>query len=283
MLLALAVTVLTASPDQGPVVVLVASKRAGAEAFTAKVATKVQQTLLANGTAGVLDDAAGAKLVKKAGGDARACQGGTECLAKTALLLGPKAVVIGVDVGKIAKTLAIHVEAVRAGANEPLAIADFSAPADTWAEQSAEPLTAFAKQLAEKLVAPETPPVAKADEIKRPADAPSDTSLVPPPQPSTTSPAVTASRSSSSGGGKIVPILAVGVAAAALITSGVLLGLGMSEKGVVDRSITGMNTELSKSEFDARRSRGNTYFTLSLSTALLGLVLGATGGVLFVL
>lgn len=281
MLLALAVTVLTASPDQGPITVLVASKRAGAEAFTAKVATKVHQTLLANGTAGVLDDGAGAKLVKKAGGDARNCAGGTECLAKTAALLGPKAVVIGVDVGKIAKTLAIHVEAVRAGANEPLAIADFTAPADTWADQSAEPLTAFAKQVAEKLVAPETPPVAKADDIKRPSDAPNDTNLTPPPQP-TTSPAVTASRSSSSSG-KIVPVIAVGVAAAALITSGIFLGLGMSEKGVVDRSITGMNTELTKSEFDARRSRGNTYFTLSLSTALLGLVLGATGGVLFIL
>ena len=282
MLLALAVTFLTASPEQGPVVVLVASKRAGAEAFTAKVATKVQQTLLANGVAGALDDAAGAKLVKKAGGDARACQGGTECLAKTALLLGPKALVIGVDVGKIARTLAIHVEAVRAGGVEPLAVADFTAPADTWADQSAELLVPFAKQLAEKLEAAETPPVAKADEIKRPADAPSDTNLVPPPQPSTTTPAVTASRSSG-GGGKIVPIIAVGVAAAALITSGVFLGLGMSEKGVVDRSITGMNTELTRSEFDARRTRGNTYFTLSLSTALLGLVLGATGGVLFIL
>ncbi len=270
MLPALALVALAAA-DQPPVAVLIASKRAGADAFATKIAAKVHQTLVTS-TPGALDDAAASKTVKTA----KACQGATECLQKAAQQLGPKAVVIGVDVGKVAKTLAVHLEAVAADGTEPLAVADFSAPADTWADVATEPISAFVKQVTDKLAAP----VAKADEIKRPQDAPEDTQLTPPPQPAP-APAVTASRSS--GGSKLVPIILVAGAGAVLVTSLVFIFLGNGEKSAVERSINGMNTELTQAEFNRRRSAGNMYFTISLSTALVGLVLGAAGGALFAL
>lgn len=274
MLPALALVALTAA-DQPPVAVLIASKRAGADAFATKVAAKVHQTLVTS-TPGALDDAAASKTVKTA----KACQGATDCLIKAAQQLGPKAVVIGVDVGKVAKTLAVHLEAVAADGKEPLAIADFSAPADAWEGVAMEPINAFVKQVTEKLAAPA---VAKADEIKRPSDAPQDTQLTPPPEPAP-APAVTASRSSSSGV-KLLPIVVVAGAAAVLIVSGVFALLGNNEKGVIDRSLgnNGTTSELTQAEFNRHRSAGNMYFTISLSTALVGLVLGAAGGVLFAL
>ena len=60
-------------------------------------------------------------------------------------------------------------------------------------------------------------------------------------------------------------------------------GLGMVEKGVVDRSLTmnGTLSNLTQAEFNQHRNQGNLYFTISLSTAIVGAVFGAAAGVLF--
>ncbi len=273
----LVLAVLTAE-ERSPIAVVVASKRAGAEAIAAKLATKVQGAVTAAGKT-ALDDAAAVKLLKKDGVDPRTCNGATECLLKAALKLGPKAVVIGVDVGKIGKNLAIHLEAVAADNGETVAVTDISATADGWEPAATEPINAFVKQVVEKLAGPK--PVAKADDIKRPTDSPQDTNLAPPPTPAA-SPAATATRSSG-GGGKLLPIVAVAAAGAALITSAVFLVLGMSEKSVVDNSLmmNGTLTTLTQAEFNRHKNAGNMYFTVSLSTALVGVLFGAAAGVLF--
>ena len=68
-----------------------------------------------------------------------------------------------------------------------------------------------------------------------------------------------------------------------LITAGVFLILGMSEKSVIDGSLSmnGTMTSLTQAEFNSHKSKGNLYFTVSLSTALVGALFGAAAGVLF--
>lgn len=277
MLPAALVLAVLAAEERSPIAVVVASKRAGAEAISAKLATKVHGAVTAAGKT-ALDDAAAVKQLKKDGVDPRTCNGATECLLKAALKLGPKAVVIGVDVGKIGKNLAMHLEAVAADNGETVAVTDISATAGDWDAASTEPIATFVKQVTDKLG---TPAVAAKDEIKRPSDAPADVALTPPPPAPAPAPAATATRSS--GGSKLLPIIAIGAAGAALITSVVFLVLGMSEKSVIDGSLmqNGTVTNLTQPEFNRHKSAGNMYFTVSLSTALVGVLFGAAAGVLF--
>src|SRR5689334_16613048 len=105
----------------GPVAVLVTSKRSGAEAFAAKlsgrIATIVQQEL---GAVPMIEPAAAQKRIQASGfTDPKKCQGARRCVAKLALLIGPSAVVVSVDVGRVQKSLAVHLEALSALGTEP--------------------------------------------------------------------------------------------------------------------------------------------------------------------
>ena len=177
---------LTQAPS--PLAVVVSSKRAGADTFASSTAARMHAALLREGfpPAEVLDDAAAAKRVRVA--DARKCQGGASCLAKLAVLVGPDAVVIGVDVGKIGTQLAVRFEAVSAKTGKSLALADVSAPVEGWGDKLAVPIALFVRQLAEKLAALRaepvvvpTPPVVVAERPK--PDAPVAVDLTPPPPP----------------------------------------------------------------------------------------------------
>lgn len=188
MLLALFTSVvLSQQPElRSPIGVVLTSRRPNTEAFSPKIAARVVEFLKREGLAPVLEDAKTVKELKNAGvADSRACNGGQACTAKLAVLLGPRAVIVGIDVGKVGKSLAIHLEAFAADLPEPLAVADVSAREEKWADQAVADFTFFARQLKERLtVSPGA--VAAADPVKpaepRRVDAPVARPLEPTPE-----------------------------------------------------------------------------------------------------
>jgi len=255
-----------------PLALGLSSKRAGAEAYAPKVLAKVRAALTAEGlSAGT--------------GDFRSCQGDTACLKREAERL--PGVVVGVDVGHIAKSLAIHLEAVSSKVSEPIAVADLSASATGWQTETAEGLRAFAKSLVEKLhklePAPATAQRDVFEEAAKPKAAAPDASPPvpaeqPPPNPALE---VRAQPPARPDGTSVVRWVPAVVGAALLVSSGVCLGLGLHEKGIVDGSINaeGLST-LPQSLYDQHRNAGNTELTAALATLVLGLALGATTGIL---
>ncbi len=186
--LLLAVLAQAPAPQRGPVAPVVVSKRPGADAFATKIAARVHEVLKREGVAPLLEPAAAAKELKAGGfSDPRNCQGGQTCVTKLAVVLGARAVVVGVDVGKIARQLAIHLEAVAADKAQPLASVDISVPADNWSDKSIADITQFVRAMKGKLAAEAPPPpVATAPpptDFSRPApkDPPKDAFAAAPP------------------------------------------------------------------------------------------------------
>ncbi len=163
-----------------PVAVVLTSKRPGAEAVAPKIAARVFDSFKREAVGGLLNDAAGAKELRVAGfSDPKSCQGTRACLAKLAILLGPRAVVIGVDVGKVGKTLAIHLEAIAADREESIATLDVSSNLNEWSDAMSAPIVVFVRDVKAGLEVkkkveepPPTPPLAV-------ADAPRKTELTP--------------------------------------------------------------------------------------------------------
>jgi hypothetical protein len=275
-----ALTLLLLGADPGPLSVVATSKRPGAEAFGPKVAARVLELMKREAVSNTLDDGQTIKLLKAAEfPDPRACSGGKKCVKKLAVLLGPRAVVVSVDVAKLGKSLSIHLEAIAADVVEPLAVADVTADAETWKEQSAVGIVTFTRELKSKL----TEPAPAAAPLPSPAP-PRVATLTP--EPVITAP-VEVQRAPTPSTPSIAPWIAVGAGAAALVTSGVFLGLGLSDKARYDgrTSIDPISGERAFQGLDgervALRDAGNLKFTVALSTALLGAALGGLGAWLF--
>lgn len=271
-MLPLILVVLSQAPAHTPVGVVVSSKRPGSDAAAQKVATRMVEALGGAKFTGVLDDAATGKLLKRAKLNARDCQGAGPCLIKLAKALGPTAIVIGVDVGKIGDSLAIHVEAV--GVEASVLAVDVPADADLKPGQL-DALDGFAKSVAEKLT-----PTPAADQAPPPSDAPKAAVLEPTPPP-TPPPAVTAARAGPSTMRKVVPWIVGGGAVASLAVSGAFFGLGAQDKSKFDASVSGGVSRLPGSELQRISSSGNMNFTIGLSTAVVGVALAACSAVLF--
>ncbi|MBX7101940.1 MAG: hypothetical protein K1X89_29760, partial [Myxococcaceae bacterium] len=170
---------LAVAPAAGvdPVAVIVTSERMGAAEAADAVATQVHQALVREGWAQTLDVTASSERVKATGfADPRKCKGARSCVSKLAVLLGARAVVVSVDVGKLGGTLAIHLEAVAADDERSLEVTDVTAGTDLLAEKSALPVTLFARAVAAKLKAR-----AAVAHAPRPGDAPTVTTLTPGP------------------------------------------------------------------------------------------------------
>jgi hypothetical protein len=254
---------LSMGANAGPVSVVVSSKRAGADQYAGKLATRVHQALTREGFSDALDDAATAKLVKGAGfSDARNCQGGQKCLQKLAVLVGPKAVIVGVDVGKVGKELAVHLEAISAVDASTLAVSDFTTGIDNYGDESAVPITLFVRALQSKIATPVAQDTPKVEEKPKPEEKPVVADVPPPPPP----PMVTEEPKPKSHlpawlctGGAVV---GAGVAA----TFGII---GLGDKGTYDKSITKtsagiLTSTLSRSDLDALGNRINSDFTIAL-------------------
>lgn len=168
---------------RGPVAVVITSKRPGAETTAPKIAQRVFDSFKREGVVNLLDDAATSKELRAAGfSDPRSCQGTRACLSKLAILLGPKAVVVGIDVGKVGKTLAIHLEAVSADREESLGTLDVSSSLSGWSDAMSAPIVVFVRdvkaELEIKKQAPSDPPPTPPLEVAR-TDTPKKTELVP--------------------------------------------------------------------------------------------------------
>jgi hypothetical protein len=265
-----------------PVAVVVSSKRPGADTFAAAAAARVHAALLREGLPinDALDDVQTGKKVKAAGfSDARNCQGGASCLTKLAVLLGPNAVVVGVDVGKIGSQLAIRLEAVSSKTGKSLFVSDVSAPVEGWGDKVAVPVALFARQLVEKLAALAPPPAVViappvvVEPVRPPADAPLTADLTPPPQPP-------AEVKASSRPAAVKWTLGVGAFAAAGVSVGFLAaGLGTraqfnGRSTMVDGMLATLHTA---AEADRLAASSNTQLTISLiSAAVAGALLVAT-------
>lgn len=142
----------TAQPSDGstraPVAVVVTSQRPGAEALSGKIAARVFDAFKREGVAGLRDDLSASKDLRAAGfSDPRSCQGTRSCLRKLAVLLGPKAVVVGVDVAKVGKVLALHLEGVAADKDASLAAVDASLPINGWSDNLAATIVVFVRDV----------------------------------------------------------------------------------------------------------------------------------------
>lgn len=282
-----ALTVMAQGPEtRSPVAVVVSSKRPNAEAFSPKLAAKVLEALRKEGIGPLLDDGAATRELKLAGfSDPKSCAGGTSCVAKLAVLLGAKAVVIGVDVGKVSKSLAIHLEAMAADVEEPLATVDFLAPADKWAEKSGQPIAQFVSALKEKLVikkrstvgAEPTPEVAPV--VATVTDVPRKTSLTPAPSKVTEPPLVAVKPQGKPV--KVVPWVFAGAAVVTAGVSGTFAGLGFADKATFDSKRIALGngeygSSLTQQQATGLATSANTKLTVALTS---GIVAAALAGV----
>lgn len=306
-MLSLFLVVAAAQPgtSEAPVVaVVVSSKRAGAEPWAEELAARVHAALKREGAPNVLDDKSTALRIKEAGfSDARKCQGAISCLANLALLLGPKAVVVSIDVGKVGSRLAVHLEATTSE-KASLASKDFVASVSNFVDESAVPIALFARELMARLPSPPKP--ATAQSVSSP-DAPANIAPEPlsghpisasktkkpdlPVKVALESPlAVAHEPAAEIDGGRTkpgtVPIALGGAAAASLGASVVFAVLAMQDKGAYDAARYELDgqvaSRLSQSELDTLAQRGNARFTVALSTAVMGVALGALSTALLV-
>lgn len=289
-LLVAAVVVAQAPETRAPIAVVITSKRPGAEAYAVKMAQRVQEALRREGVTGMMDDAVASRELKAAGfSDPRSCDGGQSCVAKLAVLLGPRAVVVGVDVGKVGKSLAVHLEAMAADLPDALASTDISALADKWGDQAAVGITVFARAVKGKLgvkkVVAEVKPVdrpvdrPKNPPVDRPVDVPKVTKLEPKP----TEPPVRLEREDEEGGGgRKVGAWALTGGAVVVAGAGVVCAvMGLGDKAKYDAALIttpeGLpGTTMTQPEAAALAGAANTKFTLALTSAVVSAAL--TGG-----
>ncbi len=294
VLLLAALSVMSQAPEtRSPVAVVVSSMRPNAETYSSKIAGRVLETLRKEGVGPLLDDASASRELKQAGVDPKGCAGGQSCVAKLAVLLGPKAVVVGVDVGKVAKSLAIHIEAMAADSDEPLVTVDFVAAAEKWADKSGSPISSFVAQLKEKLVIKKRPPaIVRADpEADAPptkplafSDAPKKTSLEPRPTDLAKKPlaGVTASTKSPKTGAWVL----AGASIATAVVAGTFAGLGFADKATFDSNRIDLGNGQYASRLTQEQATGlagsaNTKLTVALSTAIVSAALAGVSIVLF--
>jgi hypothetical protein len=256
-----------------PIAVVISSKRPGSDTAAQKVATRMTTALASAGFKAPLDDAATVKLLKKQKLNPRDCQGANPCVLKLASALGPTAVLVAVDVGRIGDSLAIHVEAAT---GDGVARGVLDVPSDV--ELKSGQINAFddfARSLAEKLAPTPAIPVAVL-----PADAPKSSTLTPP--PSDTPRVVVARSSGPSTFRRALPWVAGAGAVGALAVSGTFLALGSQDKSAYENSLSPNRvSRLTGSELQAISSQGNTRFTVAMTTAIVGVALAATAGLLF--
>lgn len=285
--LVLAVTLAQAADVRAPVGVVLTSKRPGAEAASVKIAGRVFDVLKKEGVGGLMNNAQTTKELKANGfSDPRTCQGTRSCLSKLAILLGAKAVVIGVDVGKVGKTLAIHLDAIAADQEKPLASLDVSSSFDGWSDAMSAPIVVFVRDVKAGLEIqrdeppPPPPPVVVAPKVD---DTPKKTELTPAPKED---PLVVA-KPSSGGVPRAVPWALAGTAVAAAGGSVVLGILGAGDKAKFNASLVSLpdgtqGSTLPESEAKALASSANTKIGLAIGTAVLSAALGGAAAYFFI-
>lgn len=272
-----------------PVAVVMTSKRPGAESAAAKITQRVFDSFKREGVTGLMDDAAAVKELRAAGfSDPKSCQGTRACLSKLAILLGPKAVVVGVDVGKVGKTLAIHLEAVSADREDSLGTLDVSSSLNGWSDAMSAPIVVFVRdvkaglQLKKKVEVAEAPPPPPPLETV-PTDTPKKTELTPAPKEEPVGGLV------EEGGGKPPRVAAWVFAGSAAATAGVAVAFGVmsgSAKSQFDASLVDLGdgtrgSTLPEDQARALANSANTNAAVALTSGLLSAGLTAAATIFF--
>lgn len=286
--LVLAVSLAQAADVRTPVAVVLTSKRPGAEAASVKIAGRVFDVLKKEGVGALMNNAQSTKELKANGfSDPRTCQGTRSCLTKLAILLGAKAVVIGVDVGKVGKTLAIHLDAIAADQDKPIASLDVSSSFNGWSDAMSAPIVVFVRdvkaglEIEREAPPPPPPPPVVATTVE---DAPKKTDLTPAPKEE---PIVIAQPVTHGGVPRAVPWALAGTAVAAAGGSVVLGILGAGDKARFNDSLVALpdgtqGSTLPESEAKALASSANTKIGLAIGTAVLSAALGGAATYFFI-
>jgi hypothetical protein len=268
----LAAALIAQAPENLPprtVAVLSTSKRPAVDQYISVLTGRTHALLAREGVAPLLEEAAGIELLKQAGvTDPRSCQGGRACVARMAVILGSRAVVVGIDVGKAGASLSIIMEAVAAETGKPLLTSEFEVPIANYSDASALPVTLFARELKKKLDA-ERPAEPEVVVSKPVTDVPLVTKLDPPPLPRPEPiPAVVEAPSRTK---RVLGFTLVGGAVVSAGTGGVLALVGNGAKNKITASLSPGNpqvSELPRSELKSLEGQANGAFT----GALIGLI-----------
>jgi hypothetical protein len=282
---------LTQSPEtRQPIAVVASSKRPGAETVAPQIVARLREIFQRERIAGVVSEALTQSTLKAAGiKDPKLCQGSAACLSKASILLGPKAVVVGVDVGKVGKTLAIHLEAVAGDLEKPLASLDVSSSTAEWEEGLAVPFVTFVREVKAGLavkteaVAVVTPPLKPVATPPLPTDVPRVAVLEPQPVQET---ALAVERETNGKPIRIAPWLAVGGAVAAAGATGTFFVLGMQDKQKYDASLVSladgtMGSTYSREELNALEGSNRLKIGLGVGSAVATAALSTLAVYLF--
>ncbi len=266
MLFLLAATLLAQVPANPPprtVAIFATSKRPSVDQYVAALTSRAHALLKREGVGPLLEEAAVIEQLKLAGvTDPRGCQGGRACVARMAVILGPRTVVVGIDVGKAGASLAVIMEAVAADTGQPLLTSEFEVPIATYSDASALPVTLFARELKKKLDAERPAVVGEVVVAAKPVDAPVVVNLVPPPAPPLVQ--ATSSRTKTA-----LAVTGVGLAVVGAGVGVALAVLGSGAKGQIEASMISANrSSLPQSKLDSLAGQANGAFTGALISAI---------------
>ena len=277
MLSLLAAALLAQAPANLPprtVAVLATSKRPSVDQFIAVLTGRAHAVLKREGVGSLLEESASIEQLKLAGvTDPRSCQGARTCVARMAVILGPRTVVVGIDVGKAGASLAVIMEAVAADTGQALLTSEFEVPIATYSDASALPVTLFARELKKKLDLERPAALEVAVVAKPPVDAPLVAKLEPAPVP----PPLVEVGATRSSGKRFLGFTAAG---GALIAAGAGIGLvvvGAGAKGRITASLAanGTSSSLPQSQLNSLQSQANGAFTGALISSVAAGVLTA--------
>ncbi len=279
-LLVLAAATVAASE---PLAVTQSSRWPGTDAVAPKLVADLHEALRRAGVE-ALDDAATRERAKAANmPDPRTCKGMRGCLLKLAVALN--AVVVAVDVGKLADKLVVRVEVLAADQAEPLDVLELNTTTRGWVDDTVVPVNQLARRVKEKLsgrsapaaVAPAPEPVREVPRAEPAAQprvqaAPAAVVEQPPAEPSRS---------------RAPALVTGGAGAVAAAVGGLLLGLSYSARADVTRTY-GTDTQgrltssFMRADLDARTSAVNAQLAAGIAAAAIGAALLAVAIALWV-
>lgn len=289
-------------PPQVPIAIVISSRRDTGDTLSSELCAKVKDALAAQGIEAMSAPQSAERLAKLGAVDSHACDGSKLCLAKLAELL--QGIVIGVDIGKVQKFSAGHLEAVAVGRVDSLAVSDFSSDAKGWPKKSAAETAAFVAEVVSgaremnkalepvkvAVVQPPPPPPPKVAVVEPPppptpkvivADMPTEVKLIPEPPP--TPPPVIIEEPRSRGP---LPYVVVGTAVAAAVVAVTLLVLALIDTSKYNGTTDGFNSlttsSLTRAQLDMVAAEANLKYSVSLGTGIGAAALGVVAGILLV-
>jgi hypothetical protein len=252
------------------------NRRPGADAWTAKVLSAVRSALRAEELELVDERLIVDAARKTKWKETTRCGGSIECLGSVAKMLGGEVLLVGVDVGRVAKSLAVQLEAVAA---DGVSVVSLSIVTSSSADEAqlADKFADFASQ-----VAKQTPPKVGTPERNPPGtpDVPMAANL----EPNSTIDLVPFPTTESKSTKVRLRPLVLGLGAGAVVGIGTaitLAALGAGDRARFNDSLTTtpggiVISSLPESQAKALADGANAKFTGALVSAVVGALL--TGG-----